>query len=321
MNRTTIEWVDRPGTTPFTWNPIRAMSKSTGRSGTFCTRISPGCRHCYASVINRRFGTGLPFEVPHLGDHEFYVDERILQEPLRRKKPATIFVGDMMDLFHEAIPDKFIVRVFEVMAQASQHTFQVLTKRAERMSAWSNGLIHAPATFMATLRPSEVGQFPPAAHITHTFREYPWPLPNVWLGTSVESQKYADERTRFLRDTPADVRFLSIEPQLERIVLPAHCCPDPAFRHVNINGGILPLKFDWVIVGGESGPGARPFNVQWAEDLLLQCRRSGIAFFMKQLGSNAGYISNDVWAPIAAHSKGGDLNDIPESLRVREWPR
>ena len=125
MNKTSIEWTHRPETGGeaggFTWNPIRAKAAVPNghRAGTFCTRISPGCLHCYASTINKRFGNGLEFTVPNLEKVEFFIDEKILAEPLRRKKPATIFVGDMFDLFHEAIPKELIDRVFAVMALAS----------------------------------------------------------------------------------------------------------------------------------------------------------------------------------------------------------
>src|ERR1700676_606427 len=118
VNKTSIEWTHRPETGAaaggFTWNPIRARLKDASpkaRSGTFCTRISPGCTHCYASTINKRFGTGAEYTVPNLAEHEFFIDDRILQEPVRRKKPATIFVGDMFDLFHEAIDVVFLGRV------------------------------------------------------------------------------------------------------------------------------------------------------------------------------------------------------------------
>jgi protein gp37 len=141
VNKTSIEWTHRPETGGanggFTWNPIRARligSSPKTRSGTFCTRISPGCTHCYASTINKRFGNGLEFTVPNLEKIEFFVDERMLEEPLRRKKPATIFVGDMFDLFHQAIPQEMVAEVLRVAWKLPRHTFQFLTKRAERLA-------------------------------------------------------------------------------------------------------------------------------------------------------------------------------------------
>ena len=137
MNKTSIEWTD------LTWNPIRANLKGPHaprpHSGTFCTRISPGCTNCYASVINRRFGNGLEYIVPNLERVEFFLDEKILAEPLQRKKPARIFVGDMFDLFHEAIDPFLIGAVFGAIMKAPQHTYQILTKRAGRMQKLLKG--------------------------------------------------------------------------------------------------------------------------------------------------------------------------------------
>lgn len=188
MNRTSIEWTD------LTWNPIRARRKDgkaatkTRDHGTFCTKISPGCANCYASVINKRFGTGLEFSWPYLDQHEFFIDQDELVAPIRRKKPAKIFVGDMFDLFHERIPGELIEEVFLQIVHARQHTFQILTKRALRMKQWVSMYMYRPHS-------------------------------HICFGVSVESQKYADERTPLLLQTPAAVRFLSVEPMLEAIDL------------------------------------------------------------------------------------------------------
>lgn len=321
MNKTSIEWTD------FTWNPIRArrtdpLPKSAladgPRSGTFCTRISPGCTNCYASVINKRFGTGLEYTVPNLEKHEFFIDERILAEPLKRKKPARIFVGDMFDLFHEAIPDEFIARVLVMTWHAKRHTYQFLTKRADRM----HGFLSRCAPWQGYV--THNGN-PPQAYggdglIVGSQQE--WPRLNVWFGVSVEDQQRACERIPFLATIPAAVHFLSVEPQLGEV--------RPALRGI-----------DWVICGGESGPGARPFNLAWAESLLEQCRAAGVPFFMKQCGSEPilgefewmkktahgwkakakPWVSGTGSVPIALKDgKGGDMSEWPESLRVREFP-
>ena len=152
MNKTSIEWTHRPGTVGMTWNPIHfrrtdgstiQRTSSKGRvypvTGNMCTRISPGCTHCYASTLNERQGNQLAYTVENLSKGEFYLDEKELQAPLRTKKPCTIFVGDMFDLFHEAIPDGMIQRVIGTAICAEQHTFQFLTKRAERMQAHIGG--------------------------------------------------------------------------------------------------------------------------------------------------------------------------------------
>jgi protein gp37 len=295
MNRTTIEWTHRPGTVGMTWNPIRARFKDDVGNilkGWACTHASPGCLHCYAETINRRFGTGLPFSVPALSRIEFYLDEKILQEPLKTKKPCTIFVGDMFDLFHEAIPADFIGHVWAVMAQCPQHTFQVLTKRAAEMC---DDLRCADAVY----GPLDT-----------------WPLPNVWCGVSVESQKYADERIPLLLETPAAVRFLSVEPLLEEVDLGTWLYD--GYHNCEHAPGVK-----WVICGGESGPHSRPFNLAWAESLREQCKQADVAFFFKQAGSNPEW-PNEYWKglqpPKLKDRKGGDPSEWPESLRVREWP-
>jgi len=356
MNKTSIEWTHRPETGGaqggFTWNPIRARNKETGKVGTFCTHASPGCSNCYAEAIGKRFGTGLAFNVPNLEKVEFFIDEKILEEPLKRKKPATIFVGDMFDLFHEAIAlqgeedddpltGPSVARVFDVIMRCPQHTFQLLTKRAANMKL-----------FMECADNAEYRSDYPGV---------PFPPPNVWLGVSVESQKYADERIPLLLQTPAAVRFLSVEPMLEAVSihLPEKFCNHPSMDGVRgtvptlwqcslCDGYVLhedhPTKpgfvrevpgIDWVICGGESGPGARPFNLAWAESLQAQCKAAGVPFFMKQVGSKplipkamelsarGEFLTETTCgdpARLIVTSKGGDMSEWPESLRVREFP-
>lgn len=328
MNKTSIEWTHRPETGGetggFTWNPIRARLKGQGpkvRGGTFCTRISPGCTKCYASVINKRFGNGLEYTVPNLDNVEFYINEKILVEPLKRKKPATIFVGDMFDLFHEAIPIELIAEVLRVAWKIQWHTFQFLTKRADRMQRVISEMLNRWGESPADMRP------------------------NMWLGVSVESQKYADERIPLLLQTPAAVRFLSVEPMLEAVDLeyigplgqsrsalgcrPCHWKQENSTVQSGPHTCHLP-RVDWVICGGESGPGARPFNLAWAESLLTQCRAAGVPCFVKQLGSNP--VVHSCRNESCTHPdygietirlkdrKGGDPAEWPEHLRVREFP-
>jgi protein gp37 len=341
MNKTSIEWCNRPGTLPRTWNPIRARLKvstpgecdcpcelcgdqglhcgkppCSAKVGTFCTRISPGCTNCYASTINKRFGNGLEYTVPNLENIEFFLSEKILQEPLKTKKPCTIFVGDMFDLFHESIPQEFIDEIFSVMQRSGAHTFQLLTKRAGRIRAYCAD--ETVASRIEKIHP---------AYGTEREGWCSWPLDNVWLGVSVESQKYADERIPLLLQTPAAVRFLSVEPQLEAVDLDsdgikgAHALGCGDSNHKDGDGFCRGV--DWVIVGGESGPHARPFNLAWAESLRDQCKAAGVAFFMKQVGSNPEFPSN-YWPARGADRlkdrKGGDPAEWPESLRVREFP-
>ena len=278
---TGIEWTDR------TWNPV-----------TGCTKVSPGCDHCYAEGIARRFAGTKAF--PHGFDVTLHPER--LDAPLRWRKPSRVFVNSMSDLFHDGVPDEFIARVFAVMAFTPRHTYQVLTKRHGRMRSLltdpgfqvaieeycTDLLLSAPCTRLTgdirgwASRPAGVRAWAPA-----------WPLPNVWLGCSVEDQKRAELRIPALLATPAAVRFLSVEPLL---------------GSVTITGRWHAL--DWVIIGGESGPGARPMPLHWARSLLGDCRAHGIAPFVKQLGS--------VWA--AGGGKGGDIDTWPPDLRIREFP-
>ena len=208
-----IEWTES------TWNPL-----------TGCTKISPGCKHCYAERMAVRLqAMGQPH---YRNGFQLTLHPDSLEAPLRWRKPQRIFVNSMSDLFHCEVPDEFVMRVFDVMRQASWHIFQVLTKRSERLADLADHL--------------------------------PWPR-NVWMGVSVENQRYVS-RIEDLRQTGAHVKFLSLEPLLG---------PLPNLKLTGI---------DWVIVGGESGPGARPLSEEWVLDIRDQCAAAGVPFFFKQWG-------------------------------------
>jgi len=214
----TIEWTDA------TWNPVRG-----------CTKISPGCKHCYAETFAERFRgvKGHPYEQ---GFDLRLVPEK-LGEPLRWRVPKMIFVNSMSDLFHDAVPDDYIAAVAKVMAIAKWHTYQVLTKRASRL----HQLLNSTLKFAAR-------------------------LPHIWWGVSVEDRKYGLPRINDLREADAGVRFLSVEPLLEDL------------GRLNLN------RIHWVIVGGESGPGARPMKKEWVLSVRNQCQASAVPFFFKQWG-------------------------------------
>lgn len=223
---TTIEWVKNPdGTKGETWNPI-----------TGCEKVSPGCAHCYAETMAKRL------KLMQQPAYQDVVDERgwtgkinlvesALEKPLKKKKPTTYFVNSMSDLFHKDVPIEYLQRIFEVIKQTPQHTYQILTKRAERLA-----------------------EIAPALD---------W-HPNIWMGVSVESQKYV-ERIEYLKQVPARVRFLSCEPLLGNLRL----------NLTNIH---------WVIVGGESGFNCRPVEEEWVRDIRNQCGIAGVPFFFKQWG-------------------------------------
>ncbi|MBI2069240.1 MAG: phage Gp37/Gp68 family protein [Elusimicrobia bacterium] len=219
----TIEWTDA------TWNPV-----------TGCTKISPGCKYCYAERFAERF-RGVP-DHPFSQGFDLKLWPERLALPLQWKIPKRIFVNSMSDLFHKDVPDGFIAKVFETMLSAQWHTFQVLTKRSERMMIWTQnyskqiGLLKMP--------------------------------PHVWLGVSVENDDYVS-RIRNLQQVPAKIRFLSVEPLIGPV-----CLNKSRLKGIH-----------WVIVGGESGPGARPMHPEWAQSIRRQCHEANVSFFFKQWGA------------------------------------
>jgi protein gp37 len=213
----------------------------------------------------------------------------------------------MSDLFHEQVPFNFIDRVFATICLCPQHTFQILTKRAERMRLFMDRSRQMNwGFFAAALLHAQYGGSPrDAVRAAEARGLRGFPPINTWLGVSAEDQTTADERIPQLRQTPAHVRFVSCEPLLERLDLTPH---------LNGAGAI-----DWVIVGAESGPKARPFSLEWLEDLIEQCKHAGVPIFAKQVGarpSHAGLPCSTI-----AHRKGADMREWPERLRIREFPR
>jgi protein gp37 len=291
--KTGIEWTDS------TWNPIRG-----------CSRVSEGCRNCYAEAVAYRFsGKGQPYEGLAVlkNDHPSwtgkveFVEDHLL-DPLHWKKPRRIFVNSMSDLFHEQVQDVWIDRIFAVMALAPQHTFQVLTKRPGRMLTYlaseeTAQRLMAAFAAMAAVTPG----------VEFTIRHKLDGLtgicfPNVWLGVSVENQDAANERIPLLLKTPAAIRFISAEPLLGKVDLQQIKYRDDdvdclwnalTAYHEVLNSNSMDIvataddgvtKLDWVICGGESGPHARPMHPDWARSLRDQCQVSGVPFFFKQWG-------------------------------------
>lgn len=209
-----IEWTET------TWNPV-----------TGCTKYSPGCQHCYAERLTRRF-QGMKKQVKYVNGFKVTTHPQALREPLKLRKPQTIFVCSMSDLFHKDVPTDFIKQVFDVMVQADWHRYQVLTKRSERLRELS--------------------------------RELPWP-PHIWAGVTIENNDYVS-RTDDLRATGARVKFISAEPLIGPL-------PDLDYEGI-----------DWMVVGGESGPGCRVMEEQWALDILDKCRECDVPYFFKQWG-------------------------------------
>ena len=333
----TIEWTDE------TWNP------TTG-----CTKVSQGCKHCYAETFAKRKLGAFADHASYNEGEDWAIERKFtdvrchperLDQPLRWKRPRMVFVNSMSDLFHEDVPADFIAQVWITMARTPQHTFQVLTKRPERMRR-----------LLTSAEPlSDFSVLPDAVHEIEVLDrieaggggtvEYRWPLPNVWLGVSVEDQATADERIPILLDTPAAVRFVSYEPALGPVDFTDLTVANgeqwnalDRYEAADAEPGSPNTTLDWLIVGGESGPHARPFDIQWARDTIRQCREAGVPVFCKQLGARPVYqISTHtperdepgrrhLWDHPHGYTldlrdrNGRDMSEWPGHLRIREFP-
>ncbi|HWP58980.1 MAG TPA: phage Gp37/Gp68 family protein [Candidatus Acidoferrales bacterium] len=304
-DRSKIEWTDA------TWNPVRG-----------CSLVSAGCTNCYAMREAHRHQSygGLTRSTEHgpVWTGEVRVVPELLDQPLRWKRPRRIFVNSMSDLFHESIPLEFVGRVYGVMRQAHWHTFQVLTKRPERMREFFD--------WWRFQEWKETGGFERVAQ-------------NIWWGISAENQPTFDDRLPFIQDEtiPAAVRFLSLEPLLAPIDI------SDAFQEIDLGDedySKWSLALNWVILGGESGPCARPMDLGWVRSIVRQCKEAEVPCFVKQLGA-VPVVDENEWrnnpvrllsvknrnrAPAGTvplffnDSKAGDWNEWPKDLQVREFP-
>jgi len=306
MGDTKIEWTEK------TWNPIRARRISNDERGWYCEHVSEGCRNCYAEKMNRNtyFGNGLEYKPSTLPQVELFLDEKILQQPLHWSTPQNVFPCSMTDLFGRWVKDEWLDKIFQVMYDAKRHIFQCLTKRPERMFDYVSR----------------------SAYLSNA------PLPNVWLGVSVEDQKTADERIPLLLQTPAAVRWISAEPLLGPVDLSSsigtYDCMNCGYRGFDCYepkkaervdgdfkcpkcGAVLEFgmaenspsltSLGWVVAGGESGPKARPMHPDWARSLRDQCVAAGVPFFFKQM-------SKANWKDYK------DFASFPSDLQIREYP-
>jgi protein gp37 len=275
MQKTKIEWTrGEDGTPGRTANPFRARNKVTGKVGWHCVHHGPGCLHCYSERINKWVGTGLPFLKPSGDQVECFLDERVLRALLKLRDPQKVFLCDMTDIYGDWVEDEWLDKVFAVMALTPHITYQLLTKRPERMEAYVSGDGVCMRILKATLQLGlSVKELEATGEIYN-----PWPLRNVWQGVSCEDRKHGLPRVDVLRRVPAAVRFLSVEPLLEDL------------GEIDLTG------IGWVVVGGESGPKARPMHPQWARKIRDHCVESGTPYFFKQWGA---------WAP------GSNFETIP----------
>ncbi|MEY2335683.1 DUF5131 family protein [Acidithiobacillus ferrianus] len=291
-DKTGIAWTNA------TWNPV-----------TGCTKVSQGCKHCYAEREWGRLSVN-PKATAYYGreftDIRCHPD-RLTEGPIRWRKPRMILVNSMSDLFHEKVPFEFIDEVFEVINCSPMHTFQILTKRPERMLEY--------------FQRSEIA-----------WAVDEGPLDNIWLGVSVEDQATADERLPLLLQVPAAVRWVSAEPLLDSVEI-NFALKNRLDQHGNWRSG---SGLAWVVCGGESGPRARPMHAEWARKLRDDCAAAGVPFFMKQLG--AAFVGPDdgfgLFGAVAPYTSaktyafkrlkdraGANMEEWPEDLRVREWPK
>lgn len=259
MGKTSIEWAD------VVWNPV-----------TGCTKVSQGCKHCFAETMAKRFWKDRKFT-----DVQMHQDRML--EPMDWQKPSRVFVNSMSDLFHESVTLSFVARTISVMREAEQHTFMILTKRAERMHEFID-----------------------------LYCRYGTTMPkNVWLGVSVENQEAADQRIPLLLQTPAARRFVSCEPLLGPVDIFEHMFY--SYNELDGTAGHSVPCLDWVITGGESGPGARPMHPAWALNLRDQCELANVPFFFKQWGAHRPVGLFDGWegSIVRLDKAGRNVTDTP----------
>ena len=367
MNKTPIEW------TNYSSNPFKALHKAAryerdqeGRLVcvkcgmprerstdlfNICVKISPGCARCYAATLTHRWG-GPDYVKKSLECFEPVLVEKELEKILRCTLHADqrmVFPFDMTDIFLEFWPDEFIDRFFAVAALRPDLIFQVLTKRAERMYRYcteASGSRHPTHRDNGFCIEREIC-------IRRAYQSFgkdkasaiSFPFPNVWLGVSVEDQDTADERIPWLLRTPAALHWVSYEPALSLVDFTRYLGPSYTSCQQKNTSTIARLAraaaehhgesyLDWIVIGGESGPGARPFDIQWARDCIAQCKAAGVACFVKQVGAHSVIteeqwakefhgsikLENSHWRWVTTDKKGGDINEWPVDLRVREFP-
>lgn len=329
---TNIRWTDQ------TRNPIRAINRANDKRGWYCTKVSEGCQHCYAETLNHRFGNALPYRADVADDVEMFLDLAVLEKLIRQRKGKKTFLCDMTDLFHPLVSFQMLDKIFACMALCPQHTFQLLTKRPERaleyFNSRENGFVGGPDEKVWDFLNAIQGR---SGLLFEHLRVAEWrlglerdneafkkpeltyhgalPLPNVWVGVSCENQQRADERIPLLLQIPAAVRFLSCEPLLGEIDLSKYLhlefyASEPFPPSAGTIGGKpmsaarLRGRVEWVICGGESGPGFRTMNLDWARSLRDQCVAANVAFFYKQ--------------DSAYHAERGQLLD---GVRWEQFPR
>lgn len=272
-NKSPIEWTD------YTSNAIYAVNIKTGKRGHMCTKPGPGCTNCYAEAINLRFGNGLRFHHASLDKVEFQINFKELRDILRIKKPSRIFVGDMTDIFQERISTDFIMFILATAAICPRHTFQLLTKRPERLSRLHEDHDLPAMIDDAAFELTHSLEFLGLAHLKDLASarlSSEWPLRNIHFGISAEDQPRYNQRVGYLQAIPAAVRWCSLEPLLSDI----DCGFDGPNKHI-----------DWIVAGSESGRSARVAEEQWFRSIKDQCVENDVPFFLKQFAEKGKKLS------------------------------
>lgn len=325
---TSIEWSQNPdGTAGETWNPIKSRNLETGKIGWHCERISPGCQRCYSETQNAaafRGGTGLLYVLPNRSKVEIFLDQKMLEKPLRWEKPRGIFVCSMSDWCADFVPDDWRDRMMAVVYLAQQHHYMFLTKRADALRSY----LRNPGDLRTRIALAITGPRLIPQHKVHLGLPSPtgiaegimkgWrslTMPGIRLGVSVETQEWADKRLPILCELGESGwnTMVSVEPMLGPVVLPE--------RFLALG------KRTWAIIGGESGKNARPFDVGWARGIIQQCQAAKVPVFCKQLGSRP-IIGERPFMEMTIGQrsitlkdrKGGDPSEWESDLRVREMP-
>lgn len=310
-----IEWLARPGTKPASWNPIVAETRGANmvagekyRRGWFCTKVDEGCRNCYAEQMNGWRGNGRTYDPANLKHVRLRLDEKILEQPLHWRKPRTVFVCSMTDLFGEFVREDYIDCLLAMTTLCPGSTWIVLTKRADRMQEYFNRQMLSPLKHSTARIPAAWHRIEECAakmeKLWPMIDSVEWPLPNVWLGVTVTDQKTADERIRLLLNTPAAVRWVSYEPALGPI------------NFADFIDHADPPRFgiNWIIAGGESGRKARPAHPDWFRSARDQAVAADVPFFFKQWGA---------WAFAGDLQKGRAskyMQLAPSGQDVTRWP-
>lgn len=314
MTQTSIEWLRGvDGKEGMSWNALRAVRKSGGRpdvTANHCETVNEACRFCYANVLNARLG-GLPFKPGHRKDYNFVVSEKILVEPLRKRKPTKIFVESMSDAFGDWWPREFIVKLYAVMALTPHHTYINLSKRPERRRRFlaDPNLRDDIAKEMWALTDRRTDHIPGGL-----------PLQNVIEGVSVSCQSEADEFVPILLRTNAALRAVSAEPLLGAINFACRCGSTSDVHHIACDATTRPplVAIDWIITGGESGGGARPLDPAWVRDIRDQCAHAGTEFHFKQWGAHRPLAADE--SPLltneALRGRGAKIVTMPSGARM-----